>query len=260
MALVAAGIQWLTKRRTKFIFATHLHDLPTILDCAALRLKVWHLHVEYDPVSHKLVYDRTLMPGSGSTLYGLEVARAMDLPLEFLEHAQTHRHAILQTTKQQDAPISSYNSVICRTQCELCSHPITADLEVHHIQQQALATNGILPNGIPMNDPTNLVTLCAKCHDTVHAGEEVLPLVQTSDGPERLSVASKATTKSTKTTKATNATKATKTSKWSEEEVEHIQSVLQEYKKASLKALSCRLKTEYQIDISPQSLGQFRRM
>ena len=253
MALVAAGIQWLTERRTKFIFATHLHDLPTILDCAALRLKVWHLHVEYDPVRHKLVYDRTLMPGSGSTLYGLEVARAMDLPLEFLEHAQTHRHAILQTTKQQDAPISSYNSVICRTQCELCSHPITANLEVHHIQQQALATNGILPNGVPMNDPTNLVTLCAKCHDTVHAGEEVLPLVQTSDGPERLSV----TTKATKTTKTT---KTIKTSKWSEEELEHIQSVLQEYKKASLKALSCRLKTEYQIDISPQSLGQFRRM
>jgi DNA mismatch repair protein MutS len=256
MALVAAGIQWLTKRRAKFIFATHLHDLPNILDCAALRLKVWHLHVEYDPVSHKLVYDRTLMPGSGSTLYGLEVARAMDLPLEFLEHAQTHRHSILQTTKQQDAPISSYNSVICRTQCELCSHPITADLEVHHIQQQALATNGILPNGVPMNDPTNLVTLCAKCHDNVHAGEEVLPLVQTSDGPERLSVASKSTTKSiSKTT-----SKATKTSKWSEEELEHIQSVLQEYKKASLKNLSYRLKTEYQIDISPQSLGQFRRM
>jgi hypothetical protein len=130
---------------------------------------------------------------------------------------------------------------------------------VHHIQQQALATNGILPNGVPMNDPTNLVTLCAKCHDTVHAGEEVLPLVQTSDGPERLSVASKATTKTTKTTQATK-TKAIKASKWSEEEVEHIQSVLQEYKKASLKALSCRLKTEYQIDISPQSLGQFRRM
>jgi cytochrome c553 len=197
------------------------------------------------------------MPGSGSTLYGLEVARAMDLPLEFLEHAQTHRHAILQTTKQQDAPISSYNSVICRTQCELCSHPITADLEVHHIQQQALATNGILPNGVPMNDPTNLVTLCAKCHDNVHAGEEVLPLVQTSNGPERLSVASKTTTKST--TKTSQATK-TKASKWSEEEVEHIQSVLQEYKKASLKNLSYQLKKDYQIDISPQSLGQFRRM
>jgi DNA mismatch repair protein MutS len=249
MALVASGIQWLTKSKSKFIFATHLHDLPTILECDSLKLKVWHLHVEYDPVSHKLIYDRTLLPGSGSTLYGLEVARAMDLPLEFLEQAQVHRHALLQTLKQQDAPTSSYNSVICRTKCELCSHPIQKDLEVHHIQQQAIATNGILPNGVPMNDPTNLVTLCAKCHDDIHAGQEVLPLVQTSTGPERVSV----TTKSSKTTKS-------RTSKWSEEQVEQIQAVLQEYKRASLKNLSYRLKTEYQIDISPQSLGTFRRV
>jgi DNA mismatch repair protein MutS len=247
MALVAAGIQWLTERRTKFIFATHLHDLPTILDCAALRLKVWHLHVEYDPVRHKLVYDRTLMPGSGSTLYGLEVARAMDLPLEFLEYAQVHRRTLLQTTKQQDAPTSTYNSVIARIQCELCSHPITSDLEVHHIQEQMLATNGILPNGVPMNDPTNLITLCAKCHDDIHAGvKEVLPLVQTSEGPERRSTAS------------TTTTKKMKASKWSEEEIDQIYEVLDKYKRASLKALSHQLKKDYQIDISPQSLGAFR--
>jgi len=248
MALIASGIQWLHKSRSKFIFATHLHDLSQLLDCEALQLKIWHLHVEYDPVRHKLIYDRTLLPGSGSTLYGLEVARAMDLPLAFLEQAQVHRHTLLQTLKQQDAPTSSYNSVICRTQCELCSHPIQSDLEVHHIQQQAMATNGVLPNGVPMNDPTNLVTLCAKCHDEVHAGQEVLPLVQTSAGPERLSV----TTKSTKTTKSR--------SKWSEEQIEQIQAVLQEYKRASLKNLSYRLKTEYQIDISPQSLEAFRRV
>jgi len=254
MALVASGIQWLTKCKAKFIFATHLHDLPTVLDTASLNLKVWHLHVEYDPISHKLIYDRTLLPGSGSTLYGLEVARAMDLPFEFLEQAQAHRHTLLQTLKQQDAPTSAYNSVICRTNCELCGNPIQKELEVHHIQQQAIATNGILPNGVPMNDPTNLITLCAKCHDEIHAGQKVLPLVQTSDGPERLSVA----TKSTKTTK-TGKTGKTGASKWSEEQVEQIQSILKEYKRASLKNLSYRLKTDYEIDISPQSLGTFRQ-
>ena len=247
MALVAAGIQWLTKRRSKFIFATHLHDLPTLLDTEALKLKIWHLHVEYDPVSHKLIYDRTLTPGSGSTLYGLEVARAMDLPLEFLEHAQVCRKALLQTTNQKDAPTSSYNSVIHKVCCELCSHPILSHLEVHHIQQQVLATNGILPNGIPMNDPTNLITLCAKCHDEVHAGQEILPLVQTSEGPERVSV-----TTSTPSRKA-------KASKWSEEDRAHIQTVLDTYKRASLKNLSYQLKTDYQIEISVQSLAAFRR-
>jgi DNA mismatch repair protein MutS len=250
MALVAAGIQWLTAKRAKFIFATHLHDLPTLLDTEVLQLKVWHLHVEYDPLRHKLIYDRTLLPGSGSTLYGLEVARALDLPLEFLEQAQVYRRTLLKTTNQQDAATSSHNSVICRIKCELCSSGITSDLEVHHIQQQAIAVKGILPNGVPMNDPTNLITLCAKCHDEIHAGtKEVLPLIQTSTGPERAaSVASK-----------TTATTKTRTSKWSEEELGYIRTVLDEYKKASLKNLSYRLKTEYQIEISAQSLAAFRR-
>jgi DNA mismatch repair protein MutS len=250
MALVAAGIQWLHKCGAKFIFATHLHDLPTLLDTEALRLKVWHLHVEYDPVCHKLVYDRTLVPGSGSTLYGLEVARALDLPLPFLEQAQVFRRTLLKTTNQQEGAPSSHNSVICRVKCELCSHGIVSDLEVHHIQQQAIAIKGILPNGVPMNDPTNLITLCAKCHDEIHAGQkEILPLIQTSAGPER---AASVTTRTTTTTKS-------RSSKWSEEDLEHIQAVLFQYKKASLKNLSYRLKTEYQIDISVQSLGTFRR-
>jgi hypothetical protein len=206
--------------------------------------------VEYDPIRHKLIYDRTLVPGSGSTLYGLEVARALDLPLAFLEQAQVFRRTLLKTTSQQEAESSSHNSVICRIKCELCSHGIVSDLEVHHIQQQAIAVKGILPNGVPMNDPTNLITLCAKCHDEIHAGtKEILPLVQTSEGPER---------SPSVTTKTTTKTKA-KIGKWSEEELEHIRAVLEEYKKASLKNLSYRLKTEYQIEISAQSLGTFRR-
>jgi hypothetical protein len=110
-----------------------------------------------------------------------------------------------------------------------------------------LATNGILPNGVPMNDPTNLITLCAKCHDDIHAGvKEVHPLVQTSEGPERRS------------TTTTTTTKKVKASKWSEEEIDQIYEVLEKYKRASLKNLSYQLKTDYQIDISPQSLGAFR--
>jgi DNA mismatch repair protein MutS len=83
-ALVASGIQWLSKRRAKFMFATHLHDVPNLIDPQKERVEIWHLHVEYDPMTQKLIYDRSLRPGSGSTLYGLEVARAMDLPSEVL--------------------------------------------------------------------------------------------------------------------------------------------------------------------------------
>jgi transcriptional regulator with XRE-family HTH domain len=39
------------------------------------------------------------------------------------------------------------------------------------LQQQAIAVKGILPNGVPMNDPTNLITLCESCHRSHHHGK-----------------------------------------------------------------------------------------
>ena len=248
MALVSAGIQWLAKRSTKFIFATHLHDLPTLLDPPALKLKIWHLRVDYDPIRHKLVYDRTLVPGSGSTLYGLEVARAMDLPMEFLELAQEQRHKLLKTTTHLEAKTSSYNSLVRRSACEVCGSEITSELEVHHIEQRMTATNGILPNGIPMNDVANLVVLCESCHDKHHADAlVVLPLIQTSDGLERSE------------TQSTRTKSTAKKGKWDEEQMAQIQQLLNKYKTASLKGVAYQLKEQFGIEISSQALGAIRR-
>jgi len=186
-ALVASGIQWLSKRNTCFMFATHLHDLPQLIDLQKNSVEVWHLHVEYDPVTRKLVYDRSLRKGSGSTLYGLEVARAMDLPAEFIEQALENRHRIIGSAKQEDAISSSWNTNIVRKECEICKKSIPAELEVHHIQPRASATNQILADGTHMNDKRNLITICQVCHDQIHAGTvEIGELTSTSDGPERV--------------------------------------------------------------------------
>ena len=247
MSLVAAGIQWLSARNAKYIFATHLHDLPRLLDPPALRLRIWHLQVEYDAATHRLVYHRALVPGSGSSLYGLEVARAMDLPLAFLEQAQANRRLLQGAVTQQEAPPSAWNRGIYKRSCEVCG--ATATLETHHIQPRAEAESGRLRDGTPVHAPSNLVVLCAKCHDRHHAGDvEVASLVMTSEGPERVATPS-VVAKQPPTLKHG----------LSEEETATVYSMLSEYKTASLKALSYQLKEQHGIQLSTQALTAMRK-
>ena len=245
-ALVASGIQWLSKRRAKFMFATHLHDVPTLIDPQKERVEIWHLHVEYDPVTQKLVYDRSLRPGSGSTLYGLEVARAMDLPFEFIEQALQNRHRIMGSIKQEEATTSSWNKDIVRRTCESCQKPIVSDLEVHHLQHRASAQNQILADGTHMNDKRNLIVLCEACHDQIHAGTLVVGDIQlTSNGPERVIQQVESPTK--------------KNRKWTEEEMETVKSTLKKYTSLSLKSIRAQLSSKHSIEMSESMLGKMRR-
>ena len=245
-ALVASGIQWLSKRRAKFMFATHLHDVPSLIDLQKERVEIWHLHVEYDPATQKLVYDRSLRPGSGSTLYGLEVARAMDLPFEFIEQALQNRHRIMGSVKQEEATTSSWNKDIIRRACESCQKPIVSDLEVHHLQHRASAQNQILQDGTHMNDKRNLMVLCEECHDQIHAGTLIVGDIQlTSNGPERM------------IQKVDSPIK--KGGKWTEEELETVKSTLKKYTSLSLKSIRAQLSSKHSIEISETMLGKMRR-
>ncbi len=242
-ALVASGIQWLSKRKAKFMFATHLHDLPDLVDTKKEGVEVWHLHVEYDPLTQKLVYDRSLRPGKGSSLYGLEVARAMDLPFEFIEQAVQNRHRIMGSMKQEDATSSAWNRNIVRKECESCQRPI--GLEVHHLQPRASAQNGLLADGTPMNDARNLMVICQACHDAIHNETLVIgPIQQTSDGPQRV---------------IQEVEKLVKKSKWSDEELETVKMTLQKYSSLSLKAIRGHLSSKHSIEMSESMLGKVRK-
>jgi DNA mismatch repair protein MutS len=183
MGLVGGSLQWLEKRGSRFIFATHLHGLPT---AALVKTKVWHLRVRHDTATDRLIYDRTLHPGPGSSLYGLEVAKAMGIPIEVLETAHEIRRSLTGEVTAAEAPASAWNAAVQRRACEICSAPILRDLEVHHIQPRASAVGGRLADGTSMNTLRNLIVVCEKCHDAHHAGElEIGPMKQTSEGPVR---------------------------------------------------------------------------
>ena len=170
-ALVAAGVETLAARGTKFVFATHLHDLATILPEDS-GVRAVHLKVHYEAATDRLVYDRTLAPGSGSALYGLEVCRALDLPMDYLERAMVLRKTL---AGEKPTTRSTYSAAAVVDRCAVCSS--TDRLEMHHIQHQA-AGGG--------DEASNLACLCATCHDDHHGGRLTITGWQDTSAGRRL--------------------------------------------------------------------------
>ena len=187
MSLVGASLEHLYGQGARFIFATHLHGLQKIPRLGSLaRMKVWHLRVRHDLATKRLIYDRTLHPGAGSSLYGLEVAKAMAIPLSVLDAAHEIRRSLAGEETEQTAKGSEWNTVVQCVECDVCKARIANQLEVHHIQPRASATDGRLADGTSMNARRNLVVVCQKCHDAHHAGEmEIGCVKQTSEGEVR---------------------------------------------------------------------------
>ena len=247
-ALVAAGLKGLLKRGARFLFATHLHGLTRLEEVVAdPRLKIWHLHVEYDRLSDRLIYHRHLREGSGSSLYGLEVAKAMRIPDDILEDAVKFRKRLAGEAELSESVGSSWNSAIIRRKCENCGSTESGSLEVHHIKERRLASQaGRLEDGSNVHAAANLVILCDSCHDAVHANKiEVGTVVQTSDGPER-SVVSTSISQS-----------SDRKSKWSEEDLQTIQSVFLKFPTLSPAGRSKYLLNQHGIQISSASLRKY---
>lgn len=242
-ALVAAGLKGLIKRGSRFLFATHLHGLSKIEEVSKNPgLKIWHLHVEYDHFQDRLVYHRTLREGSGSSLYGLEVAKAMRIPVDILEDAIRFRKNLAGEMELSESVGSSWNSNVLRIKCEKCGSSETKGLEVHHIKARSVASDsGHLKDGTSVHSKANLVVLCDKCHDDEHVESTIGPLVQTSDGMERSVI-------------TTSSSYLEKKSKWSQEDLNEIKASYTKFPKLSMPALSKYLLNQHSIQISAPTL------
>jgi DNA mismatch repair protein MutS len=186
-AIVAAGIQHLMKAGSQFVLATHLHDLMKLEQIKTLqKLCVYHLHVEYDRVRDLLVYHRTLQPGSGSTMYGLEVAKALHLPVDMIDAAFSIRRTLLGEVATEEAVKSAWSSSLILQSCVRCGSKVSKTLEAHHLEPRKDAIDGRNKDGQDLNHVRNLATLCQVCHDEHHAHVvEIGPIEDTSDGPIR---------------------------------------------------------------------------
>ncbi|BDY12445.1 MutS-related protein [Hydrogenimonas cancrithermarum] len=176
LAIVASAVKRLYQLDTLFIVATHLHKLTELKTVTELRGIVFlHLGVEYDEAKDALVYNRKLMPGVGSTLYGLEFAKSLHMDKSFIETAYEIRELLgdegrgLKRLKKKKR--SRYNKELYLSSCALCGAPVD---EVHHIAPQAEADEAGRIGHFHQNHRYNLIPLCKKHHKMVHEGRVII--------------------------------------------------------------------------------------
>ena len=179
ISIFVAGIQKMTQCKSSYIFATHLHEIVDYDEITCIdNLKIKHMSVVYDKENDCLVYDRKLKDGPGNCMYGLEVCKSLNLPMDFMENAYNIRMKYNTDScggagggSILSLKSSHFNSKkLIGGLCENCG--IRVGSEVHHLQHQSGADDdGYINNNgykIHKNNPANLMTLCEKCHDSFH--------------------------------------------------------------------------------------------
>ncbi len=187
VSIVASAIMKLAKLEAIFMFATHLHQLPELEEIQRLKnLICLHLSVMYEKEEDKLIFNRKLQIGSGSSMYGLEYAKSLHMDKEFLKVANDIRKKItndyepIERLTQRKS--SKYNKNLIVATCVICAKPVD---DVHHIKEQKRADERGFIGHINQNHKYNLIPLCKEHHKMVHDGKiNVNGFVATSKGLE----------------------------------------------------------------------------
>ncbi len=187
VSIVASAILKLAKQQSLFVFATHLHQIPQIPEIEKLsNIVCLHLSVVYSKKDDKLIFDRKLAHGSGSSVYGLEFAKSLHMDREFLDTANSIRKRLsdeydsIERLGQKKR--SKYNKNLYVTTCSICGESVD---DVHHIKEQNQADENGFIDHMDKDHKYNLIPLCKKHHQMVHEGRIVINgFVTTSKGLE----------------------------------------------------------------------------
>jgi DNA mismatch repair protein MutS len=199
IGLVAASVITLIDKGANFLFTTHLHELTKLSRVNTLeKLRFCHLHVECGDAG-ELIYDRKIRNGPGKDIYGIEVARSINIDINVINLAMEVRNDLSKIGTHIIKPKQSrYNAEVWMHKCIICN--ITgeeikpANLETHHIHQQKDANAcGVINIAdellINKNSKGNLIVVCRGCHQRIHAfndtgfGIKLMEWKFTSNGP-----------------------------------------------------------------------------
>tara|TARA_A100001015_G_C15043366_1_gene741505 strand:- start:884 stop:3793 length:2910 start_codon:yes stop_codon:yes gene_type:complete len=183
VSIFVSGLQSLFKKNCSCIFATHLHEILDFEEVQSMDLCIQHMEVIFDKENDILVYDRKLKPGSGKSLYGLEVCKSLHLPEEFIENAYSLRKKYNKINEGiLDKKHSHFSSKKIMNLCEICKKNLCE--EIHHLQHQQYANKQNKIDHFHKNHPANLLGICESCHDKIHKSDKQHKKTKTSKGIE----------------------------------------------------------------------------
>ena len=183
LSIFMASLERLHKIESSFLFATHFHEILEYEELKNLeKLKTYHMTVIYDKAKKTLIYDRKLREGAGESMYGLEVCKSLDLPIDFIECAYNIRNKYLKTGgKLINNKKNKYNSKKLRDLCEICN--VNSGTEIHHLQFQKNSNiNGIINNEFNKNHKANLINICETCHNKIHNENKEYKISKSNNG------------------------------------------------------------------------------
>lgn len=160
-----------------FLFTTHLHTVAKIPEIGRhQKIRICHFKV----TSHhsesfliddiKVRYDRELRDGPGDDVYGIEIARSLNMPQDFIARAFEFREKvdIFVHSENDQYRVSRYNKNLFMRECKKCGSRM--NLHTHHITPQKNFSEKEWCH--EKNGLYNLVVLCESCHQEVHHGGE----------------------------------------------------------------------------------------
>jgi len=184
ISIVSAAINELVNKKASFIFTSHLHELTDISiikeKITEDKLKIFHMHIEID--GDLIIYERKLKEGQGSNIYGIDVCKSLDMPLNFMKNAELIKKEIMGlNTTIINTKTSNYNSSVFIDICEVCKK--NKSRETHHINYQVNADEYGKFDNFNKNIQHNLISICDECHKKEHNGNiGIIGYVMTNKG------------------------------------------------------------------------------
>jgi len=149
VSIVAAAIQFLLENNINFLFATHLHQL-TELDTIINSKKLIFLHLSIKQENDILIYNRKLKSGSGSSIYGLDFAKSLNMNKQFLKYANDF---LIQVDKNSKNELKNMHE----HKCSFCDKESIdyESIDYHHIIEQQNSDENNRINGLHKNHLSN---------------------------------------------------------------------------------------------------------